>query len=122
MKTVRIQKSSSPTPTVTVKYCDSFASKLIGLMFSKELKEDYGIILVGNKESRQNSTIHMMFVFQDLTILWLDENLVVVDKVLAKKWSPIYIPQEPAKYIVELHYSKFSEYSTGEKLIFINKP
>ena len=120
MKIVKIKKSSSPFTVVNVKYCDTFLSKLIGLMFSRKLKHDHGVILVDNNETRINTSIHMMFMNYDITVLWLDRQMVIVDKVLARKWVPIYIPKKPAKYVVELHHSKFSEYSIGEKLILIN--
>jgi len=47
--------------------------------------------------------------------------LVIVDKVLARKWIPFYFPKNPAQYVVELHPSKFSEYSIGDKFILFNE-
>jgi uncharacterized membrane protein (UPF0127 family) len=119
LKIVKIRKSSSPLTVVNVKVCDTFWSRLIGLMFSRELKPDDGLLFVEKNETRMNTTIHMMFMQYDITVLWLDKQMVIVDKVLAKKWAPIYVPKKPAQYIVELHQSKFSEYSIGEKLILI---
>lgn len=120
LKIVKIRKSSSPFTVVNVKYCDTFLSKLIGLMFSRKLKHDYGLVLVENNETRINTSIHMMFMNYDLTVLWLDKQMVIIDKVLARKWVPIYIPKKPAQYVIELHHFKFSEYSIGDKLILIN--
>ena len=120
LKIVKIRKSSSPFTVVNVKYCDTFLSKLIGLMFSRKLKPDHGIVLVENNETRINTSIHMMFMNYDITVLWLDKQMVIIDKVLARKWVPIYIPKKPAQYVIELHHSKFSEYSIGDKLILIN--
>jgi uncharacterized protein len=121
MKIVKIRKSLSPFVVVNVKVCDTFWSKFIGLMFSRQLKPDDGVILVENSETRINTAIHMMFVNYDITVLWLDRQMVIIDKVLAKKWAPIYYPKKPAQYVVELHQSKFSEYSIGEKLILVNE-
>jgi len=121
MKIVKISKSSSLFTIVNVKYCDTFWSKFIGLMFSRELKPDYGLILVEKNETRMNTAIHMLFMKYDLTILWLDKQMVIVDKVVAKKWVPIYFPKKPAQYVVELHHSKFSEYSIGDKLILFHE-
>ena len=89
-------------------------------MFSRKLKLDHGVILVDNVETKMNTSIHMMFMFYDITVLWLDKQMAVVDKVLARKWAPIYIPKKPAQYVMELHHSKFSEYSIGDKLILTN--
>ena len=120
MKIVEIKKELSPYTAVTVKYCDTFWSRFLGLMFSRNLKHDCGVILVENKESRINTSIHMMFMNYDITALWLDKQMVIVDKVLAKKWAPFYIPKKPAQYIIELHHSKFSAYSIGDKLVMTN--
>ena len=88
-------------------------------MFSRELKPDYGIIIVENNETKINTAIHMMFMNYDITVLWLDNKMVIVDKVLAKKWGPFYASKKPAQYVVELHPSKFSEYSIGDELAFV---
>lgn len=85
-------------------------------MFTKQIDIDGGIIIAEKKESTALTTIHMMFMNFDITVLWLDNAMVVVDKVLAKKWVPVYSPKKPAQYVVELHSSKFSEYSVGDKL------
>jgi len=58
----------------------------------------------------------MLFMATDLTVLWLDKEMVIVDKVLAKKWTPYYSPKKPAQYVIELHPSKFTDFSIGEKL------
>jgi hypothetical protein len=118
MKTIKIINSTSPASDVFVKYCDTFLSRFRGLMLSKELDPDYGIIIVEEKESRINTSIHMMFVKQDLTVLWLNKKMEIVDKMLAKKWSPVYVPSKPAQYILELHQSKYKEYEVGDQLIF----
>ena len=118
-KIVKLSKSSSPSTVVYVKICDTFFSKFKGLMFSRELKPDHGIIIVEKNESRMNTAIHMMFMNYDITVLWLDKNMVVIDKVLAKKWAPYYASKKPAQYVVELHQSRFSEYSIGDELVFV---
>jgi len=116
MKNVVIRKVSSPDAVVTVKCCDSFFSKLMGLLFSKELGQDSGLIFIEKNETRINTAIHMLFMNFDITVLWLDKNRVVVDKVLAKKWAPMYVPKKPAQFVLELHYSKINEYSVGDQL------
>jgi uncharacterized membrane protein (UPF0127 family) len=90
-------------------------------MFSKELADDAGIVIAEAGESRINTAIHMMFMNYDITVLWLDKNLVVVDKVLAKKWALFYMPKAPAQHVVELHRSKFPEYEIGDQLMFVDE-
>lgn len=90
-------------------------------MFSRELKPDHGIIIVEKNESRINTAIHMMFMNYDITVLWLDKKMVIIDKVLAKRWVPYYGSKNPAQYVVELHQSKFSEYSIGDQLLSVKE-
>ena len=88
-------------------------------MFSRELNPDHGILIVENNESNLKTAIHMMFMNFDITVLWLDKNMVVIDKVLAKKWAPYYASKKPAQFVVELHQSKFSEFSIGDELVIV---
>ncbi len=89
-------------------------------MFSRQIPVDEGIILVENRESKINTSIHMMFMNFDLTVLWLDRDLVVVDKVLAKRWVPIYFPKTRAQYVVELHSNQIANFSIGDQLLLID--
>ena len=68
--------------------------------------------------SRVNAAIHMLFVFMDLAVFWLDEKGMVVDKRLARSWHPIYLPVHPAAYILELHAARFSDFELGDRLTF----
>ena len=86
-------------------------------MFTAALNPNQGVILVEDTESRINTSIHMLFMNFDLTILWVDAEMIVVDKVLAKKWVPFYFPKAPAQYVIELHPSQYSRFSIGDKLV-----
>jgi len=85
-------------------------------MLTKELPRDGGIMIVENAESKVNTSIHMMFMNYDITVLWLNKEMVVVDKVLAKKWALFYGPKEQAQYILEIHPSRFDDFKVGDKL------
>lgn len=117
LKTGILINQTLPSAKIQIKFCESFTSRLKGLMFSKKIPLDQGIILVENKESKVNTSIHMMFMNFNLAVLWLDKELVVVDKVLAKRWVPIYMPKFRAKYVVELHSNQFSNFSIGDQLV-----
>ncbi len=88
-------------------------------MFTKVLEPDCGLLLVEKRESRLNTAIHMFFMNYDIAVLWLDEDLVIVDKILARKWVAFYCPKKPAQFVFELHASKFTEYAIGDKLEMI---
>ena len=116
-KTGILSNQALPSVKIQIQFCESFISRLKGLMFSKQIPFDQGIILVENTESRINTSIHMMFMNFHLTVLWLNKELVVVDKIFAKRWVPIYLPKFPAKYVVELHSDQFSSFSIGDQLV-----
>ena len=117
MKTKILINQALPSVKIQIQFCKSFMSRLKGLMFSKQIPLDQGIILVESKESKLDTSIHMMFMNFNITVLWLNKDLVVVDKVLAKRWVPIYLPKVRAKYVVELHASQFSNFSIGDQLV-----
>lgn len=103
-------------------YCDDFASNLKGLMFSKKLKQNQGIILVTPKQSRLYSAIHMLFVFFCIYAIFLDKNFKIVDIKKACPFAPLIIPKKPSKYILETTTKK--DLKVGDKLIietYINK-
>jgi len=122
LKTLKLYPASSPKRVVHVQRCDSFFSRLRGLMFTSELPADGGILLADKAESRSNSAIHMFFMGYDITVLWLDKNRVIVDKAQAKRWRPFYMPKQPAQYVVELHRDRYDDYVIGEKMSWEEQP
>lgn len=110
------QPDLSPAP---VKYCDSFLCRLRGLMFRDRLDHDDGLLLVqGTRDSRVESSIHMLFVPFDLNVVWINSDMTVVDKVIAKGWRPAYFPSGPACYILEIHPVRWEDYHIGDKVEF----
>ncbi len=85
-----------------------------GLMFKKKLKDEEGIILE-TLEGRLSSSIHMLFVFQTIDIIWLDKDYKIVDiKNNIKPFTLFVMPRKKAKYILEL--SKVNNLKMGDKL------
>jgi len=103
-----------------IKICDSFASRLRGLMFHSTLARDEGLLLVGTRDVRLDSAIHMFFVPFDLAVFWIDSSLEVVDKTIAKAWHPAYIPSRPARFVLEIHPDLYSAYEVGNKVEIIH--
>ncbi len=99
-----------------VRYCESFLCKLRGLSFRGQLSTDEGLLLVEHKSSRLNTGIHMLGMCFDLSIIWLDGNLKVVDKVLAKRWLTFAFPRDPACYVIECAVSRYEEFQVGDQL------
>jgi len=102
-----------------VKYCDSFLCRLRGLMFRQSLDPDDGLLLVqGRRDSRLDTSIHMLFVPFDLFVVWINTDMTVVDKVIAKGWRPAYAPAKPACYILEIHPDRWDDYQIGDTVDF----
>ncbi len=101
-----------------IKYCDSFLTQLRGFTFRSRLARDEGLVLVGRRDSRLDSSIHMLFVAFDLSVIWIDSNMQVVDKVLAKSWRPAYFSKRPAKYVLEVHPERWGEFEIGDGVEF----
>ena len=101
-------------------WCDSFLSKLRGLTFRRSLTPQDGMVLVNAKDDRLNSAIHMFFVFFDLAVIWVNDQGVVVDKVLAKPWRPHYGAQTPARYVIEGHPVILDQVQIGDTLQFLD--
>src|SRR5574339_376501 len=96
-----------------IKYCDTFLTQLRGLTFRSRLARDEGLLLVGKRDSRLDSSIHMLFVPFDLSVIWISSAMQVVDKVLARSWRPAYFSKEPAKYVLEIHPERWGDFEIG---------
>ncbi len=104
------------------RWCDSFATKARGFTFRRQLAPGEGLVLVENADSRVNSGITMLFCFIDLGVVWLNGEGQVVDKVIAKPWRPSYLPQAPARYVIEADPEIVRHIKVGDHLNFAELP
>lgn len=121
MKTVCIENKHLPllAPLHAI-YCDSFFCRLRGLMFRSNLSADEGLLLVEGRDSRIDTSIHMLFVYMDLAVIWINSKNIVVDTILARAWRPAYAPRQAAKYILEIHPARLAEFKIGDRVEFQN--
>ena len=103
-----------------IKFCDTFLSQLRGLTFRSRLAREEGLLLVGTRDSRLDSSIHMLFVSFNLTVVWINSEMKVVDKVLARPWRPAYFSRQPARYVLEVHPERWGDFEIGDRLQFRN--
>ncbi len=121
MKTIRVENKNLPlSASLHATYCDSFFCRLRGLMFRSSLAADEGLLLVEGHDSRIDTSIHMLFVFMDLGVVWINSENVVVDTVLARSWRPAYLPRQAARYILEIHPARLNEFKIGDMVEFQN--
>ena len=118
---VFVEKKGAPRRHLgRVGVCSSFTCRLRGLMFRRRLSQQDGLLLVGNRDSRLDAAIHMLFVPFDLAVFWISSKMEIVDKVLARRWRPFYIPTRAARFILEVHPDLLARYETGQEVEFVN--
>lgn len=105
-----------------VRWCDSFRSRLRGLMFRSNLEPGEALVLVEGRESRAATTIHMFCVPFPIAAVWINNAGRVVDKVEALPWRPYYAPRAPACYILETAPDFLARISIGDDVDFEDAP
>lgn len=100
------------------KWCNTFTTKLQGFTFRRQLKAGEGLVLVEKKDSRVSTAIHMLFVFCELGVVWVNSVGEVVDTRLAKPWRLSYAPQAPAQYVIEGHPDILQHIRVGDTVKF----
>lgn len=97
---VEIRNRTQDRHVIRARWCASFACRLRGLMFRRRLEPGEGLLLVEGSAGRTQTAIHMAMVFFPLGVIWLDDDLRVVDKRLALPWRA-YLSSVPARYVLE---------------------
>jgi uncharacterized membrane protein (UPF0127 family) len=121
MQRILIRNPSQPTAKpIQVDICKDFISRLMGLMFRRELKPNSGIVIDEKRDSRVDSSIHMLFMRFDIAVIWIDSAMKVVDIQIAKKWQPWLSPAAPARYVLETHTSLIDYFKIGDRVEFIH--
>ncbi len=114
-----VRNLTHPKPDLPrIQICDSFVCRLRGLMFRRRLGSDEGLLLSIARDSRLDSSIHMLFVPFDLAIFWINSERCVVDKIIARSWRPAYFPGKAARYTLEVHPDRFDDYGVGDTVEF----
>lgn len=116
-----IHQESGQTLVEQAKWCDNFVTKLRGFTFRRAWTAGDGLVLVENSDSRVNTSIHMLFVLFDLGVLWVNDAGQIIDTAVARPWRLSYVPQAPARYVIEAHPDIVSQVAVGDTIIFSEK-
>lgn len=73
--------------------------------------------MVQPRADRTDAAIHMFFMNFDIAVIWADTDLRVVDVKYAKRWHPFYAPACPAKFVLETHPLRLSDFKPGDQLV-----
>lgn len=119
-RVIFIQTQNGMTDPPRATWCESFLCRLRGLTLRSPITRDEGLLLVFGRDSRVDSSIHMLGVGFDLAVFWINNNMQVVDKVVAGAWKPAYFPKSPARYVLEVHASRINDFEIGQFVQFQN--
>ena len=102
----------------SARWCSSRLCRLRGLQFRRKLRKDEALILVKDKDSVANSSIHMFFVFFPIAAIWVNKKGKVTSAQIAKPWRPYYASAEPAAYVIETSPDILDMVAAGDILQF----
>jgi hypothetical protein len=123
MKYIKIiNQTNHASASILAKYCQSFFCQFRGLMFKKNLPDGQGLLLVQSTDSKINASIHMMFMWIDLAVIWINSDYIIVDRIFAKRWKMGYFPKSPAKYVLETGVSHINDFNIGDVVTFEDAP
>jgi uncharacterized membrane protein (UPF0127 family) len=119
-KTVSVQNRATGEILIqSARWCSSRACRLRGLQFRRRLEPGEALILVKDKDTIANSSIHMFFVFFEIAAVWINKKGKVTSAQLAKPWRPYYASPEPASYVLETSPDFLERISVGDEFEFI---
>jgi uncharacterized membrane protein (UPF0127 family) len=75
-----------------------------------------GLLLVQKHDTIVNSSIHMLFMWIDLAVVWINTHGEVVDVKKARRWRLAYLPERPACYVLELADIHINDFIVGERV------
>lgn len=102
----------------SARWCSSRLCRLRGLQFRRKIKPGEALILVKDKDSIANSSIHMFFVFFSIAAIWVNSKGKVTSAQLAKPWRPYYASPEPATHVIETSPDVLDKVAVGDILDF----
>ena len=113
-----INRETNQVLIQSARWCSSRLCRLRGLQFRIRLKPGEALILVKEKDSIANTSIHMFFVFFPIAAIWINKKGKVTSAQLAKPWRPYYASPEPASYVLETSPQFLDKVAVGDELIF----
>ncbi len=108
--------TSKNTISNELRFCNTILSKATGLMFSR--KTNKSLIFTYDKEKKES--LHMLFVFYPIDVIFLDKDKKVVEIKENFKPFTFYNPKHKAQYIIELPSGTVdaSKTKVGHKISF----
>ena len=97
---------------------DTDARKSQGLMYRASIRRDAGMLFTFDRPT--GLYIWMKNTRMPLTVLWLNEYAEVIHKERLQPCTadpcPSFGPDQPARYVLELHADEWSRFKLGDRL------
>ena len=101
-----------------IEIADTPARQSQGLMFREALADDAGMLFYYRRPT--GLYIWMKNTLIPLTVLWLDQDARVIHRELLQPCRsdpcPVYGPDRPASYVLELSTTEWSRFALGDRL------
>ena len=112
-----LNKTKNDKIMENVRVADTHWKRMKGLMFEDAKNFDYALVFELDRESRKMASVHMMFVFFTIDVLFLNNEKKVVDVIRElKPFTPNYTPKKRCRYFVEMPAGKTKNVSMGDTL------
>ncbi|MBI2597631.1 MAG: DUF192 domain-containing protein [Candidatus Diapherotrites archaeon] len=116
-KMALINKTKNIIIEKKVKIALGFFGQLKGLMFERKKKFDYALVFPLHTKTVAGASIHCLFVFFPIDVIYLDENKKVVEvKINVKPFTLYEQPKSAAKYFIEVQAGKAIGTIEGDRL------
>ena len=104
-------RTTNQSFNIKIEYADTFFKRFIGLMGKKNI--NFALLFSNLKDS----SIHTMFMRENIDVYFLDKNNMVFDKTSLSPWK-FYKPEKQAEYILETK-KDLLKIKIGDNLDFI---
>ncbi|MCI0520770.1 MAG: DUF192 domain-containing protein [Chloroflexi bacterium] len=114
-----ITNTSQPAAQpILARSCASFFCRLRGLAFRRDISPSQSLLLESKNDNRLDAAIHMLGMFSDLAIAWINGRGEVVDVRLARRWRSFILPLRPARYVLEMAPEMLALFAIGDSVHF----
>lgn len=116
-----ILKSNGDYVATHVEFACSTYKQALGLMFRRNIPEDYALVFVMKKSTKVS--LHMLFVHFPIDVIFLDEDKRIVKLSGLRPWIGLCSSDAKVKYIIETNkgIENKADLRVGDVLSFKSK-
>lgn len=104
-----LYNKNSDEKIAKIKMANSFFKRFLGLMFKEKCDCPLLFEIPQNIRIKIRSSIHSLFMRFEITLVFIDEENLIYEIADLKPWK-YYVPNKPAKYIIEFDKKEFENY------------